>query len=278
MDKFNASSPRQRGPVSLDTDLPSDLRLVVQRYQTLPVPRPTAEDTARLVARLLAEEPAAALALSSPSGGLLAAVRVARWRVRLLGAQFWIASVLLMLVGAAWSQSLHTTTGAAPLIFLIPLTAVLGLSHALRTSSGGLRAVETSSPLGFVEVTAGLALAIVGFDCLLGVIATSALALARWAPFGLLLAAWLGPLLLLTGISLPIALRWGAIPAAVIGGGPWLLLAATAQFKPVGLFALPQGTLSLTLHLLAALSGLSLLLLTYLHNPRWLNPSLPQGA
>lgn len=254
----NSVSGDNAGTDAQEMELPPELAQVAELYRALPVPRPSAADTARVLSRLLAEAPAT----SAPAGGrrrVPAALRVARWRVRLLGAQFWVASVGLLLLGAAWSESAHATSGAAPLILMAPLTAVLGLAHAMRTSSRGLRAVEASCPIGFAEVAAGLGLAIVAFDCALGVMATAVLALAHWAPFGLLLAAWIGPLFLLAGISLPVALRWGAAPAALVGGGPWLLLAALARMRPVGVFAMPTGGLSLLVHLLAAAAGLLLL-------------------
>ena len=194
------------------------------------------------------------------------------WRMHLLGRWFWVAGVVLMALGALLTPALRVG-GATPLILLAPLTAVLSLAHAVRTSSGGLRGVEASCPIGFVEVTTGLVLAIVGFDCLLGVMATAGLALLRWAPFVALLAAWLGPLLLLAGISLPIALRWGAIPAAIIGGGPWLMLAAVARLQPDGAyaraFAVPQDGLSLGLHLAAAALGSLLLALLLVRGSAW---------
>jgi hypothetical protein len=262
----------RHGHTGADDDLPPELRAIAQRYAAQPVPRPTTEDTARLVARLLAEEPAVALATSARYGRLIGAFRVARWRMHLLGRWFWVAGVILMALGAVLTSALRES-GALPLILLAPLTAVLSLAHAVRTPSRGLRAVEASCPIGFVEVTTGLVLAIVGFDCLIGVMATAGLALLRWAPFVALLAAWLGPLLLLAGISLPIALRWGAIPASLVGGGPWLLLAAVARLDPGSMYGLvftwPRDATSVLAHAAAAFLGLALLLLTLLRGPGW---------
>lgn len=247
-----------------DDELPPELRAVAERYAAQPVPRPTAQDTARLLARLLAEEPAVALAAPGQRSRVAPALRVARWRVYLLGPQFWIASVLLLIIGAAITQSAHMSSDVAPFIMLAPLTAILGLCYALRTPSQGLRAVETSAPVNRAQVAAGLALAIVAFDCAFGGTVTVALALAGLAPFLALLSAWLAPLLLLTGLSLPIALRWGAVPAALVGGGPWLLLAGAVIIEPHGAvsvaFGLPLDTLSILLHFAAALVGLLFLL------------------
>jgi hypothetical protein len=280
MDERDPQASDLHGHPAADDELPPELSAIARRYAAQPVPRPTPADTARLVARLLAAEPAVALATSG-RGRVVPALRVARWRLRLLGRWFWVAGVVLMALSAVLTPALREN-GALPLILLAPLTAVLSLAHAVRTSSGGLRAVEASCPIGFVEVTTGLVLAIVGFDCLLGVMATAGLALLRWAPFVALVAAWLGPLLLLAGISLPIALRWGAIPATAVGGGPWLALAVAALLQPGGAYtravAVPQDGLSLGLHLGAAALGGMLLALMLVRGAAWRALSWPQGA
>ena len=263
----------------VDDDLPPDLRAVAARYAAQPMPRPTPDDTARLVARLLAEEPGAAIE-ARRGGHVRAALRVTRWRLRLLGPWFWIACVLLLALGAALTPTMERAHAAIPLVALIPLSAVLGLAHALRTPSSGLRAIEASAPIGFVEVTAGLALAIVVCNAALGVAATALVALARWAPFAPLLAAWCGPLLLLAGISLPVALRWGTTPAMIIGAGPWLALTLVALLQPAGpgalAFALPGDAASLLAHGAAAALGGCLLALTLVFGGRWQRPALPR--
>jgi hypothetical protein len=271
---------RPTPPPAQPEELPADLRAVARRYARQPAPRPAPADTARLVARLLAEEPA--VRASAPPGdrgwtrGGARALRVARWRVRLLGRAFWVASVLVVALGAGASLLGRADLAhGAPLIMLAPLTASLGLAHALRTPSLGLRAVEASCPIGALEAGAGLVLTIVGFDCLFGLAATAAVAASGVAPFAALAAAWLGPLLLLAGVSLPIALRWGATPAAMIGGGPWLLLAAAAAdgHGPGGLFRPPAEVAALAVHLAAAALGAALLLTTLRYGPAWPAPA-----
>src|SRR4051794_28516857 len=83
------------GHTGADAGLPTELRALAQRFATEPVPRPTPADTARLVGRLLAEEPAVAVALPL-RGRVMPALLVARWRMHLLGRWFWVAGVVLM--------------------------------------------------------------------------------------------------------------------------------------------------------------------------------------
>lgn len=267
-------------PGVTDDELPPELQAVAARYAAQPVPRPSPEQTARLLARLLAEEPRAACATSPHQGQIMPALRVARWRLRLLGPWFWVASVLLLALGAALTPIADRASLALPLVVCIPLTAVLSLAHAARTPSRGLRAVEASAPIGFAAVTAGLALAIIICDAALGVLATALVALAHWAPFAPLLIAWLGPLLLLAGLSLPIALRWGTMTAMMVGAGPWLALALIAALRPAGLntfaFALPYDAVSVLVHVAAAALGGGLILLTFVRGETWRIAATPQ--
>ena len=139
------------------------------------------------------------------------------------------------------------------LILLLPLAAVFGLAHALHSPSAGLRAVEASSSVTFAQTSIGLGLVLLAFDSVLGLVATLGFTLANWAPFWNLLLAWLAPLLLLTAISLPIALLRSVRLAALVGGVPWLLLGLLALAEQNGssvarlFFSLPQDTLSFVL-------------------------------
>lgn len=173
-----------------------------------------------------------------------------RWRVSLLGPWFWMAGVLLLLVGIGLSQSFTVSELTTLLILLLPLIAVFGLVGALRTPSAGLRVVEASCPVTFVQTSMSLGLALLAFDSVLGLVATLGFALAHFVPFWNLLLAWLAPLLLLTAISLPLALLRSVRLAALFGGMPWLLLGLLALAEQNGssdatlFFSLPQDTLS----------------------------------
>lgn len=273
MDNYDHQADTTSGENADEHELPREFRLVAQRYAAQPVPRPTPEATQRLLSRLLMEETMAARATLHTRPSLIQSVRVARWQLRLLGPWFWMASVLLLLVGCLAASGLPKTAVVTLLIFVLPLTAILSVAYALRTLSPGLREVEVSCPTGFVETMAGVVMALVCFDGLLGLLATAALATLHWAPFGPLLASWLGPLLLLVGLSFPVALRWGTLPAIVVGGGPWLLLVGTAGQFPGSLLSQfllgGQGNLSITAHVLVAGLGALILLLLLVYGSTW---------
>jgi len=120
-----------------------------------------------------------------------------------------------------------------------------------------------------------LGLGLLAFDSVLGLVATLGFALANWAPFWNLLLAWLAPLLLLTAISLPIALLRSVRLAALVGGVPWLLLGllALAEQNEPGVarlfFSLPQDTFSFSSHLAAIVLSLLLLVVLTTFAPKW---------
>jgi hypothetical protein len=257
-------------------DLPPDLQAIVNSYVAQPVPRPSSTETARLIHTLLTE--ATFQVQDTHEKGKAPLWRIAvltRWRVYLLGPWFWMAGVLLLLAGIGLSQSFTVSDLITLLILLLPLTAVFGLVYALRAPSAGLRAVEASCPVTFVQTSMSLGLALLAFDSLLGFVATLGFALAHFAPFWNLLLAWLAPLLLLTAISLPLALLRSVRLAALVGGVPWLLLGLLALAEHNGssvatlFFSLPQDTLSFASHLAAIALGLLLLIALTAFAPRW---------
>ncbi len=249
------NSSFDQSPIQSD-ELPLDLQAAARSYAAQPVPRPSSADTAQLIHALLTEAAFQAQDTHYEGNDHLWHIPVlARWRVYLLGPWFWISGVLLLLAGILLARSIAVSDLITLLILLLPLTAVLGLAHALRTPTAGLRAVEASCPVNFAQTSMGLGLAILAFDSLLGLVATLGFALANFAPFWNLLLAWLAPLLLLTAISLPIALLRNVRLAALVGGLPWLLLGLLALAEQNGqsiarlFFSLPQDTLSLSSHL-----------------------------
>jgi hypothetical protein len=257
-------------------ELTPDLQAVARSYRAQPVPHPSSAETAQLLHTLLTKAAFQAQEMRDERNDHLWHILVlARWRVYLLGRWFWIIGVVFLLVGILLARLLTVPDLITLLILLLPLASVLSLAYGLRTLSAGLRAVEASCPANFVQTGMGMGLALLAFDSLLGLAATLGFALANWAPFWNLLLAWLTPLLLLTAISLPIALLRSVRLAALIGGVPWLLLgllALTEQHEPGVtnvLFSLPQDTFSLSCHLVTISLSLLLLTVLFLSAPKW---------
>ncbi len=257
-------------------ELSADQQAIARSYAAQPVPRPSSAETARLIHALLTEAAFQAQDMQENRDAPLWRVSVlSRWRVYLLGPWFWMAGILLLLAGVLLARSLTVYDLITLLILLLPLIAVLGLAHALRMPSAGLRAVEASCSVTFVQTSMSLGLVLLAFDGLLGLIATLGFALANWAPFWNLLLAWLAPLLLLTAISLPIALLRNVRLAALVGGLPWLLLGLLALGEQNGpgivrlFFSLPQDAFSFASHLATITLSLLLLIALTIFAPKW---------
>lgn len=273
MDNHSRADQVPAETASHDEPLPEALRSVAQWYAAQPRPHPSPAANQRLLARVMEEEVTVARTSFQARSSLVQTVRMTRWQLHLLGPWFWITSVLLLLLGVVVAPALPKEASIPMLIYILPLTTILSMVYALRRLAPGLRDIEVSSPTGFVEMMAGLVLALVCFDGLLGVLATGAMALAHWASFRTVLTDWLGPLLLLVAISFPVALRWGTLPAMLVGGGPWLVLIVLAAGLPELLPAqfltgTPTG-FSLAFHLLAAGLGGATLLLLFLRGFTW---------
>ncbi|GHO99800.1 hypothetical protein KSF_098480 [Reticulibacter mediterranei] len=253
--------------------LPAELQPIAHLYAMQPVPRPDAGAAQRLMERLLHEESAAEHANMSWRSSSLQILRVSRWQMLLLGPSFWVSSTLLLVATFLLLPVFGGEVLANLLIVLLPLTAILSVIRAVQKLSLRVHEIEASCPMNIVETTAALVLAIVFLNILLGLITTLALALTNWVPFVALLSTWLGPLLLLVSLSLPVALRWGTLPAFLIGGGPWLYLIVTSlvsQLMENGHVSLVNhNSTQFTLSWLSALLGLGLLLLWFLRGSNW---------
>lgn len=256
-----------------DENLPEELGQVAQWYATRPVPESPLDITQRLMARLQAEEVAAARVSPQDYQPIIQTLRMVRWQLVLLGPWFWITGSVLLVLGVGTAPFLPQNAAITLLIYALPLTTVLSAIYALRRVRPGLRDLEKSSPTGFVEMMTGAILTLVGFNVVLGLLATIALSLVHWAAFGTLLASWLAPLLLLVALSFLVALRWGTGPAMVVGGGPWLLLilgafARSGALSASFLLATQPGWL-LALQLCAASLGIAVLAGLFLRGSVW---------
>ena len=201
-------------------------------------------------------------------------LRVARWQMLLLGSSFWVSSVLLLVTALLLLPVFGGEVLANLLIVLLPLTAILAVIHAVHKLSLRVHEIEASCPTNIIETTAALVLVVVFLNILLGLMTTLALALTNWAPFVALLSTWLGPLLLLVSLSLPVALRWGTLPAFFIGGGPWLYLIFTSLVSQLlendgHISLINHNSTQFALSWLSALLGLGLLLMFFLRGSSW---------
>jgi hypothetical protein len=195
----------------------------------LDAPDPTPADSAALIARLTTLLPAAESrpAESQPVPGMSPGLwlQLARAQVRLLGAPFWAASLLVLGLGLALGLAGDGSLLAIAFVLCAPILAALGVAYVFRPEARSLRELEQISPVGALEllfVRLGVALAFNTALCLilLGLITLREPQIVLWR----LLVVWLGPMLALTGTALYASLRLGSPAGVAVPLGLWGLL------------------------------------------------------
>ena len=133
-------------------------------------------------------------------------------QTRLLGRSVWIASALVMTLGALLTF-VASGPGWAPTVLALvaPIVAAGGVAgiYSPARDPGYELVASTPAPPGLI-LLARLTL-VVGYDVVLALLASAALVLFGGETGGLLhlIGAWLGPLALLAGLSLVLGVRFG---------------------------------------------------------------------
>jgi hypothetical protein len=226
---------------------------------------PSSEAVVRAVlarAALVPEAPPAA------RRGLRFAAQLLRAELRLVRPSVWLASMLVMACAVA-AVAVGDRGAAAPVLSLVaPLVAVAGVAGVYgpqRDPAFEALAVTATSPRLVLLARVTLVFA---YDLALAMVASAVLKVA--APqVGLveLVVAWLGPMTLLSALSLVLAMWIGPNVAIAAATGLWLLRLGTVGVPELSdgwlaarmqqLWATSPGTVAVTLALLAAAVALS---------------------
>jgi hypothetical protein len=167
---------------------PDLVTAVLRRSALAPSPRPVARPAWRMAPLLL-------LAQS-----------------RLVGRSVWIASALVMALGALLTL-VSVNTGWAPTILALvaPIVAAGGVAGLYSPARDPGYEVVASTPAPPRLILLARLTLVVGYDVVLALLASAALVLFGGETGGLLhlVGAWLGPLALLAGLSLVLGVRFG---------------------------------------------------------------------
>jgi hypothetical protein len=212
-----------------------------------------------------------ALAPQAPPGrrrGIGFAAQLLRAELRLVRPSVWVASILVMACAVA-AVVAGDHGAAAPVLSLVaPLVAVAGVAGVYgpqRDPAFEALAVTATSPRLLLLARVTLVFA---YDLALAVAASAVLKLA--APqVGLveLVIAWLGPMTLLSALSLVLAMWTGPNVSIGVAATLWLLRVGTVGIPELSdgwlaagmrrVWATSPGTVAVTLALLAAAVALS---------------------
>ncbi|HTJ33403.1 MAG TPA: zf-HC2 domain-containing protein [Dactylosporangium sp.] len=152
----------------------------------------------------------------------LAALTIAE--ARLIRLAVPVASALVMALGVAFVL-LQSATGADLVLALIaPIVAAAGVAGTYRSRHDPAAELLAATPTsGRLLLLVRIAL-VFGYDLALALAASAALALAgaaQTASLNALVGAWLGPMVLLSSLSLLIAVRFGPDVALGAAAGLW---------------------------------------------------------
>jgi hypothetical protein len=177
-----------------------------RRLRDWPAPQPSAQDTAKLLAALQPALPARSSAISH----LLSDLRnswpllLIHSQLRVVRAEIWTASALVMALGAVVTLALTQpgTGGTLPFVLVAPFVAALGVSFLYGPAVDPALEIELTTPVSpRLVLLARLAL-VFGFDLILSLVASAALAVVRpdislWS----LVSAWLAPMTFLSALA-----------------------------------------------------------------------------
>jgi hypothetical protein len=213
----------------------------------------------------------AALAPPAPpvrKRGIRFAAQLLRAELRLVRPSVWLASMLVMACAVAAVAVNGHDAGATVLSLVAPLVAIAGVAGVYgpqRDPAFEALAITATSPRLVLLARVTL---IFGYDLALAVAASAVLRLA--APqVGLvdLVIAWLGPMTLLSALSLVLAMWIGPNVSMAVASALWVLRVATVSVPELSdgwlaarmqqIWATSPGTVAVTLALLAAAVALS---------------------
>jgi len=213
----------------------------------------------------------AALAPQAPPvrrRGIRFAAQLLRAELRLVRPSVWLASMLVMACAVAAVAVAGHGAGATVLSLVAPLVAIAGVAGVYgpqRDPAFEALAITATSPRLVLLARVTM---IFGYDLALAVAASAVLRLA--APqVGLfdLVVAWLGPMTLLSALSLVLAMWIGPNVSMAVATALWLLRVGTVSVPELSdgwlaarmqeIWATSPGTVAVTLALLAAAVALS---------------------
>jgi hypothetical protein len=196
---------------------------------------------------------------------LLLFIEIARVQVSLLRPAFWLLSILIMFVGAM-ILALQPIDQTFVVRIVGPGLAYICTLGLFRGARLGMLECELSCPPSLQQLTLARLLIVLGYDTGLGLLASLLLSFSEQNNFLFLVAHWLFPLFLVTGLALFLSLRFSMQVAATIAYVCWVLLAILflnlSQILGNSL-TLQLSTWSISGEICAGLLGIILLVVTF---------------
>ncbi len=238
-----------------DHDSTSDIDVGVARMlRSIELPSPTAAQSAALVATL--ERELARRQVRRPT--VLVQLAVARAQLVIFPLGFWFVSTLVLAVGVGLI-ALGLDPSRSLIAYLIgPVLAYVGMESAFSASGARVLDLELATPIGPRQLALARLVVMLGYQIAVGAALTLSLWLVDGGALFSLLATWLMPLFLASGLTLILSARLPIHRAATVVYAIWTLV-VLAGWRLHG----PDISVGVPLELALAAAGL-ILIVTWL--------------
>ena len=142
-------------------------------------------------------------------------------QARLLRPGVWIASVLGIVLAALYAALVPSVSAGNVLTFALPLIAATGMAFLYGPENDPALELALGTPTSARAVMLGRFLILFGYDAALALASTAVVAVWRGENVWLLVSLWLGPMALLSTVSLVLSLLVNPIVAGGIAAGLW---------------------------------------------------------
>ncbi len=206
---------------------PDEIHWVVDTLSlvaSVAVPEPTPVETASLVGMLELELVSRRAPRVQITQELIADLAIARAQLLIFPLDFWIASVLVMLIGVGLI-ALGLDPSRSLIFYLVgPLLAYIGMQGAFSSASARVAELELATPISPRRLTLARLVVMLGYQVAVGVVLSVFLWLSEGGALLALTSTWLMPLLLASGLTLILSVRMPVYRAATIVYAVWMLV------------------------------------------------------
>jgi hypothetical protein len=260
-----------------------ELTAALMRLNHWQSPSPSVDETRQLIAQLMPYSPASSPIRRSvqthrtdPLAEFILLLRLVRIQVSIFQSSFWLASVVIVLLGGMLILSGPVLNPFFLLQVIGPLLSYLGTATAFRGHGLYMLEFELACPPSPRQLTLARLIIVLCYDIGLGLL----LSLSFWSlgnlGFWLITLHWLAPLLLGVGLTLLLSLRIPLHQAAMISYVGWLAVLVSAM---ISLNAV-QSSISVFSNMTElgfSLAGLAMMGAVILFLPRAITSLLPRN-
>lgn len=185
-------------PQDLETD-----ETLLRQLALWQAPIVTPESTQRLISRLQSEFPTKHPITRPSAGVLIRAVWLLRSQTRVVGKALWIASALVLLLGAGVTLAIRDALlGALPFVLIAPIVSAVGVAVIYSAFSEPITELELATPISPRLLALSRLTLVFGFNLILSLLCSVALALIdSQITLIPLIEAWLTPMALLSALA-----------------------------------------------------------------------------